>query len=122
MILTYLTVFLANLLVAMLAVYFYRLISRLSKSASKVRKMQNRANHIRTDQKIHAWHGAFNRVTTNGLAQTSPAMPVNGRGQNDVWPYRKSKQSAIGSAYKVKRSVVEKKKPAANYARKPWGW
>ncbi|MBT8070490.1 MAG: hypothetical protein KJO80_08675 [Gammaproteobacteria bacterium] len=122
MIFTYLTVFLANLLVAMLAVYFYRLISRLSKSASKARKMQNRANHIRTDQKVQAWHGAVSRVTTNGLAQTSPAMPVNGRGQNDVWPYRKSKQSATGSAYKVKRTVAGKKKPAAKGDRKPWGW
>ena len=71
--------------------------------------MQYRANHIQTDQKVHVWHGAVNRVTTNGLAQTSPAMRVDGHGTNDVWPYKESKQSATGSAYKVRRRAAEKK-------------
>ena len=121
MILTYSTLILASLIVAMLALFFYRLISHASKSASKARKKQDRTNHIQADKKVHAWRGAVSHGSTNGLAQTSPAMPVGGHSQNNVWPFRESKQSAVGSAYKIRRRTAEKK-ATANYARKPWGW
>lgn len=121
MILTYSTLILGSLIVAMLALFFYRLISHASKSASKARKRLNRADHIQNGQNTHTWRTAVSHVGNNGSAQTSPAMPTSGRSQNNVWPYRENKQSAVGSGYKVRRRTVENK-PAANYARKPWGW
>ncbi len=121
MIMTYSTLFLGSLIVAMLVMFLYRLISHASKSASRARKSQNQANRIQTEQKAHAWRSAVSDVASNGSAQTFPAMPADGHSQNDVWPYRENKQSAVGSAYKIRRRTAENK-TAANYARKPWGW
>jgi hypothetical protein len=121
MILTYSTLFLASLTVVMIALFFYRLISHASKSASRARNRQHKVNHIKVEQKAHAWRGAVSRVSVNGSVQTSPAMPASGSSQNAVWPFRENKQSAVGSAYKVRRRTSANKSNA-NYARKPWGW
>lgn len=121
MILTYSTLFLASLIVVMIALFFYRLISHASRSASRAKNRHNKVNHIKAEQKAHAWRGAVSHVTANGSAQTSPAMPERGSSQNAVWPFRENKQSARGSGYKVRRKATGNQSNA-NYARKPWGW
>lgn len=118
MILTYSTLFLASLIVAMLALFFYRLISHASRSASRARKRQNQANNLQTGQKTHAWRRAVSHVTTRDLHQTSPAMPIGRHSQNDVWPYRERQRSSVGNAYKIKRKAANKQPGTKT----PWGW
>lgn len=121
MILTYSTLILASLIAAMLALFFYRLISHATKSASRARKRQNQASNIHAEQKAHAWRRAVGNVATSDAAQTSPAMPAGNHSQNNVWPYREKRLSTVGSAYKVRRKTTGGN-PGAKYTRTPWGW
>ena len=121
MILTYSTLILASLIVAMLALFFYRLISHATKSASRARKRQNQANNIHAGHKAHAWRRAVRNVATSDAAQTSPAMPAGNHSQSDVWPYRVKRQSTVGNAYKVRRNTAGGR-PGTKHTRTPWGW
>lgn len=121
MILTYSTLFLASLIVAMLTVFFLRLILHSSRSASRARKKHHQANSMMPDQNSQAWRKTVDNVTTRSGTQTSPAMPAGNYNQNGVWPYREEKHSSLGAAYKVRRKVAGDK-PGVKYARTPWGW
>jgi len=121
MILTYSTLILASLIVAMLALFFYRLISHATKSASRARKRQNRANNIHAGHKAHAWRRAVGNIATRDAAQTSSAIPAGNHSQNNVWPYREKRLSTVGSVYKIRRKTAGGKL-GIKHARTPWGW
>jgi len=121
MILTYSSLFLACLIVAMLALFFYRMISHAARSAARDRKRQNRAKNIHGDQKSHAWRNAVSHVATQNVPQTYPAMPEAKQSQSNVWPYRESKRSSVGNAYKIQRKHAAGRSDIKN-ARTPWGW
>ena len=112
MVLTYSTIFLASLIVAMIAFFLYRLVANASRSVSRASKRAARSGDIL---------GVPTGKASLKHASAHPAPPQAYREQKATWPYREDKSVAIGSAYKVKRKPTNRDngKESGN---KPWGW
>jgi len=130
MTLTYTTIFLVSLLAALVTLYLYKKISDASKSISQSRKRIRRSNNIMGFKNDKAAHmpaasaipsGHNSHVTTGNLDGKHPDVPQARRERGVSWPYREDKSVTIGSAYKVKRKTVGKKRDDDTDG-KPWGW
>jgi len=110
MVLTYSTIFLASLAVALVALYIYKSISSARKS---IYRSKQRITNAGSQQCKAAYEtavspvlpGRKSRVTPGNLSGAEPVVPPVNRGPDTSWPYREDKHVRIGSAYKVRRKA-----------------
>ena len=130
MTLTYSTIFLVSLIAAMVALFFYKLISDASKAIYRSKKRISRSNDIMGFQNHKVAHtpaataipsGHNSHVATWNPAGKHPAVSQAHRERSTSWPHRETKSVTIGNAYKVKRKTVGKKQDEETKG-KPWGW
>jgi hypothetical protein len=115
MIYTYSTILLASSIVALIALYLYRLISRSGRSVQNSMAASKEAKATRVSA------GRHSHVIPRNLVQGYPAMHAVNRDQDNVWPYREIKTLDVGTFHKVRRRKAGEK-PTHKTTQKPWGW
>lgn len=143
--LTYATILIASLVLAVVAIFLYKAISGASRAVSRSKGRIAATNSLDRKGGVTRWSEGKNvpamPVSSSGLSYQLPgqlarqgagvsqpslydvstAEPVGKHNQNTGWPHREDKRGPGGTVYKVKRSSA--RKPSGSQSKNShWGW